>query len=334
MAVLRFLRWCLLFLGHLVAFITILWTAGALYFDLPAPALLRQIAAGLWSLGAIVCWFFLRPHWKARIGVSLVFALILSGWLTLKPRLDRNWKPEVAALPRAEIEGDRVTLHNIRNFEYRTETDFTPHYDTRSYDLTKLEGVDMFLCYWGSPYMAHPIMSFNFGTDGRICFSIETRPQKGQEYSALGGLYRQFELIYIAADERDVVRVRTNYRKGEDVYLYRLNITPEKARGRFMEYVKQINELDKQARWYNAITHNCTTSIRDQHDPAKRAAWDWRMLANGKGDEMLFERGGIVGAPPFAELKKRAHINDRAKAANDAPDFSVRVRESNAGSTQ
>jgi len=330
MIALRFIRWCLLFIAHLVAIIAMLWAAGALSFDLPAPVWLRNTAAVLWGLGAIAGWFFIRPHWKARLITALAFALILSGWLSLMPKLNRNWKPEVALLPRVEIEGDRVTLYNIRNFEYRTETDFTPHYDTRSYNLSKLEGIDMFLCYWGSPYVAHPLMSFNFGEDGRICLSIETRPQQGQEYSAIGGLYRQFELIYIAADERDVVRVRTNYRKGEDVYLYHLNVTPEKARSRFLEYVKQINELDSKARWYNAITHNCSTSIRNQHDPSKRAAWDWRMLANGKVDAMLFERGEIEGEPPFAELKKRAHINEHAKAANDDPDFSARVRDGKA----
>jgi hypothetical protein len=185
--------------------------------------------------------------------------------------------------------------------------------------------VDIFITYWGSPYMAHPILSYDFGTDGRVCFSIETRPVRGQAYSAIGGLYRQFGLAYIVADERDVIRVRTNYRKGEDVYLYRLKAPF--VRESFLEYIRTVNELHETPRWYNAITDNCTSAIRHQRAAAERAPWDWRMLVNGYGDELLYERGSIDRSRPFAELKKLSHINERAKAANDAPDFSERIRE-------
>jgi hypothetical protein len=162
--------------------------------------------------------------------------------------------------PYAVIEGDVVTFHQVRNFDYRTEKDFTPRYETRRFDLNKLSGVDLFLNYWGSPYMAHPILSYDFGEDGRICFSIETRPEKGESYSALGGLYRKFELFYVVADERDVVRLRSNFRKGQDVYLYRLKAPFAKAS--FMEYVRTVNELHERPRWYHAITNNCTAAGR------------------------------------------------------------------------
>jgi hypothetical protein len=180
--------------------------------------------------------------------------------------------------------------------------------------------------------MAHPIISFQFSDAPPVCFSIETRKEIGESYSAIGGLYRQYELIYIVADERDVVRVRTNFRKGEDVYLYRLKITGEKARERFMDYLTALNELRDRPRWYNAITTNCTTSIRTQHDAAKRAAWDWRMLLNGKSDEMLFERQTIAtGALPFEELKKRVLINPVAQAVGDSANFSSQIRKGRPG---
>lgn len=140
------------------------------------------------------------------------------------------------------------------------------------------------------------------------------------------GFYRQFELIYIAADERDVIRVRTNFRKGEDVFLYHLRIPLEQVRGRFLEYVHRINQLHAKPEWYNAITSNCTTGIRTQRAAADRVPWDWRILVNGKGDELLYERGVLDNGVPFAELKRRAYINARARAANDAPDFSKRIR--------
>ena len=299
---------------------------GALYFDLPVKSLRAPLAIiyGGAMLGTLI---LVRKRGRGMAIIAIGFAVVLAWWLTLKPRQDRDWKPEVAALGSAIIEGDRITIHNVRNFDYRTETDFTPRHETRSYDLQKLRGVDLFVTYWGSPAMAHPILSFDFAEDGRLCFSIETRSQRGQSYSAIGGLYRQFEQIYIAADERDVIRLRSNYREGEDVYLYRFKATPKAARVAFLEYIRTLNELHERPRWYNAIKNNCTTAIRQQRTAAERAPWDWRMLANGYADEMLYERGTIdrLGLS-FDELKRRSHINSRARAANDASDFSEHIR--------
>src|SRR4029077_20813771 len=210
--------------------------------------------------------------------------------------------------------------------DYRTEADYTPHWETRTVRISQITGIDLAVNYWGSPWIAHPIVSFQFADVPPICFSIETRKKLGQTYSTIGGLYRQFELIYIVADERDVIRVRTNYRKGEDIYLYRTTISPAQARERFLEYIRSLNAMRDKARWYNAITTNCTTSIRTQHAATERMPWDWRILVNGKGDELLYERGVLDHSVPFTELKRRAYINARARAANNAPDFSERIR--------
>lgn len=316
----------LLALGGLVCLIATAWTSGALYFDLPI-SWLRLPLATIYAAGVLGILILVKSRWRALGIVALGFAVVLAWWSTLKPRQDRDWKPEVAVLANATIEGDRVTIHNLRNFEYRTETDFTPRRETRTYDLQKLRGVDLFVTYWGSTFMAHPILSFDFGEDGRVCFSIETRAQRGQSYSAIGGLYRQFEQIYIPSDERDVIRLRSNFRKGEDVYLYRFVATPAGARSAFVEYIRSLNELHERPHWYNAIDNNCTTAIRHQRTAAERAPWDWRMLANGYADEMLYERKRIERfALSFAELKRRAHINERARAANEALDFSERIR--------
>jgi hypothetical protein len=188
-----------------------------------------------------------------------------------------------------------------------------------------LRALDLFINYWGSPLMAHPILSFDFGPQGHLCFSIEVRPERSEGYSMLGGLYRKYELIYVAADERDAVRLRTNF-NGEDVYLYRLTIPPQAARARFMEYIDRLNQLHERPAWYNAVTANCTTSIRAQRAAADRGRWDWRILVNGYADRMLYEHHALAGALPFADLKARACINQRARAAGDAPDFSARIR--------
>ena len=180
--------------------------------------------------------------------------------------------------------------------------------------------------------MAHPIVSFQFADQEPLAISIETRKEKGEAYSALGGFYRMFELIYVVADERDVVRLRTNYRKGEQVRLYRLRLSPQQARQRFLEYVKAINQLHARPAWYNAVTMNCTTSMRAHHPASDRAPWDWRMLINGKMDDMLHEMGLFeAGGLSLTELKERALINEAAIAADADPAFYQRIREGRVG---
>ena len=320
------LRFAVVALSGLLGLIATAWAAGALYFDLPI-AWLRVPLALIYGLAMLAALFFIKGRWRALGAVAAGFVVVLAWWFTIKPSNERNWQPNVAQLAWAEINRDEVTLHNVRNCDYRTETDYTARWETRTVRLSQIMGIDLAINYWGSPWMAHPIVSFQFVDAPPICFSIETRKQLGQTYSAIGGLYRQFELIYIVADERDVIRVRTNYRPGEDVYLYRTTMTPSQARERFHEYVRSINEIRDHPRWYNAITTNCTTSIRDQHPTAERMPWDWRLLLNGKGDELMFERHTIVTAGlPFPELKARSLVNARAQASDASADFSELIR--------
>lgn len=319
MKIVRYIGIVLLSLVILIAFA---WAFGALWYDG-----LGKIFAVLNVLALAAAFIFVKS-WRYKLAVFAGwFVIVLGWWLTLTPSNEGNWQPDVAQLPWAEIDGDIVTLHNVRNFEYRSETDYTPRWESRTVRISQITSIDMAINYWGSPWMAHPIISFQFADAPPICFSIETRKKVGQSYSAIGGLYRQFSLIFIVADERDVMRVRTNYRKGEDVYLYRTTFTGDQARERFHQYLKSINALRDKPRWYNAITTNCTTAIRHQHPSSKRAPWNWRMLLNGKMDELLYDLKMIeTGGLPFDELKRRVHINADAKAAGDDPDFSNLIR--------
>jgi hypothetical protein len=322
----RFWRGLLCIPLYLLLFGVTVWAVGELYFDLPLAGLRPPLAFiyGAAVLGALI---FAKGRWLAMGVVAFGFVVVLAWWFTIKPSNEGNWQPDVAQLAWAEINGDQVTLHNIRNCDYRTETDYTARWETRTVRISQITGVDLAINYWGSPWIAHPIVSFQFADAPPVCFSIETRKQAGQSYSAIRGLYRQFALIYIVADERDVIRVRTNYRHGEDIYLYRTTMTTAQARERFYEYLRSLNEIRDHPRWYNAITTNCTTSIRDQHPAAERIPWDWRILLNGKGDELMFERHTIVTAGlPFPELKARSLVNARAKAAEASADFSQLIR--------
>jgi hypothetical protein len=325
--IIRFLRRLAWVIAWLVAAGITAWAAGALAFDFPS-AWLRLPATLVYAAFSIACVIISRGNWRALALIGAGFVFVVTWWLQLKPSNKRNWQPDVSQTAWAEIDGDVVTLHNVRNCEYRTETDYTPQWETRKVKLSQITGIDIAINYWGSPWMAHPIISFQFAGAPPLCFSIETRKEVGESYSAIGGIYRQYELIYIVADERDVIRVRTNYRHGEDVYLYHTTVSAEHARGRFLEYIDTLNHLRDNPRWYNAVTTNCTTSIRSQHAVTLRAPWDWRILVNGKGDEMMYQRGALVtGGLPFSELKQRSRINDAAKAAGSDRNFSRLIRE-------
>jgi hypothetical protein len=308
-----------------IAIIAIAWAFGAVWFDAPFGNA-NKILAGLLAMASAFALLFVRPFWRKLGIVVVLFAGALTWWLTLSPTNDSDWQPDVAQKAWADIQGDEVTLHNVRNCDYRTDTDYTPHWETRTVRLSQITGIDLAIDYWGSPWIAHPIVSFQFADAPPLCFSIETRKRVGQTYSTIGGLYRQYTLIYVVSDERDVIRLRTNYRH-ENIYLYHLTVSTDRARERFLEYVRSLNALRAQPRWYNAITTNCTTSIRSQHPSKERIPWDWRILLNGKGDELLYEEGALVtGGLPFAELKQRSLIDTRARAANDSPDFSKLIR--------
>lgn len=321
MKVLRFLAYAV---AWIAAVICVVWAFGALYFDFSTAGALAAILFVLLLLAAIIV--VGRKLLKLAI-VFGAFALVALWWLTLKPGNDRAWQPDVAETAWAQINDDLVTIHNVRNCDYRTATDFTPHWETRTVRLSQITGIDVAINYWGSPWIAHPIVSFQFSDALPLCFSIETRKRMGQQYSALEGLYRQYTLIYVVADERDCIRLRTNYRR-EDVYLYHTLASPVQARERFREYINTVSVLHESPRWYNAVTSNCTTSIRTQRAAKLRAPWDWRILLNGKADEMLYQHHAIAtGGLSFTELKRRSLINERARAADQDPDFSRLIRE-------
>ena len=303
------------------------WMALALFFFPIGPGWPRAALAAAEPIGALAALLGVRPLRRVAVGVVAAFLVVLGAWLAVPPSHQRDWQPDVAALPYADIQGDRVVVHNVRNADYRSETDFTVRYEDRELDLSKLRSLDLFLIHWGSPTIAHTIMSWGFEDGQYLAISIETRKEKGERYSAIRGFFRRYELIYVVADERDVVRLRTNYR-GEDVYLYRLDAPPEGARKLLLGYLDAVNRLHERAQWYNALTHNCTTTIQHLARPYERRSWwSWKLLATGYLDELGYENGALDRSMPFAELKARSHINERAQAAGSDPDYSLRIRE-------
>lgn len=280
-------------------------------------------------MAALAALFMQRGRRPAAAVFLVAFIALLGWWWTLEPSNERDWTSDVARLPRAELDGELVTVRNMRNFDYRSENDFTPRYYDKTFDLRKLESVDLFAVYWMGPHIAHTILSFGFEGGEHLAVSIETRKEKNESYSALGGFFRQYELIYVVADERDVVRLRTNYRKDppEDVYLYRLHGPAENGRRLLREYLREINALNGKPEFYNTLTANCTGNIwlHSRVNPG-HLPFSWKILASGHVPEYLHQAGKLDPRASFDELVKASHINARAQAADQAPDFSRRIR--------
>jgi hypothetical protein len=317
--------------GRLILWIVLLaataWGSAALWFDSPASRPLAGALAAGFALAALALLILVRPKRRAYAAFVALFAVLLGWWLSLSPSNDRDWQRDVAQLPTAEIQGETLTIRNVRNFDYRSETDYTEHWETRRYDLSKLRGLDLYVIYWGSPSIAHTIMSWDFDDGQHLAVSIETRKEQGENYSAVRGFFRQYELYYVIADERDVVGLRTNHRK-EDVYLYPLRTPPVRARALLLDYLKAINRLAERPKWYNALRYNCTTTIRMHASDAVRGIpLDWRWLANGYLDELLYEKGIVNRDVSFTELKKHSYINPKAQAVAPGGDFSGAIRE-------
>jgi Domain of unknown function (DUF4105) len=307
------------------------WALAALRIDAPSAGLLGAPAAGWTAIGLALagaaCLVLVRPYGRALLVVLLVSLAVLVWWLRIPPSNGRDWMPDVARTATAQIDGSRITVENVRNFHYRGDGDYDPHWETRTYDLDKLRGVDLFISFWGPTLYAHTILSWEFEDSLPLAISIETRKEKGEEYSALLGFFRQYELYYVVADERDVIGVRDRFR-GEHTYLYRLAAPVENARRLLLDYLTYADSLSKQPRWYNALTQNCTTSIRNRVIHAGgHLPLSWKMLANGYLAELLYERGSIDRSMPLAELEAKSEVTERAKEAGESPDFSARIRE-------
>jgi hypothetical protein len=325
----------LLLLGALIA-AGGAWGVLAICYAGPQNAALRSGLVAVLTIATLVALFGLalrRWRWRACAASLIVFAALHVWWHTIAASNERDWQTDVAVLPHAAVQDDIVTVHNIRNFAYRSETDYTPAYYDKRFDLRQLEGVDMVAVYWMGPNIAHVFLSFAFLSGDHLAISIETRKEKGEDYSTLKGFFRQYELYYVVADERDVIRLRTNYRKAppEDVYVYRMSGPIENARRLFLEYITNMNELKDRPEFYDTLTTNCTTNIwLNSRVNSAHLPFSWKILASGHVPEFLYEHGRLEsGGLPFAELQRRAHINARAHAADQAADFSQRIRDGN-----
>ncbi|WP_439271728.1 Lnb N-terminal periplasmic domain-containing protein [Pseudochrobactrum sp. HB0163] len=315
----------------LLVLIITLWGSFAFYYQLQQPPALTGFTTGLWVLTALAAfsslWFAgLRQY---RTILFLLFAgcfiLLLIWWHSIKPSLDRDWEPEVSQTVTAEDDGNLVRLKHIRDFDWRTEHDYTARWKSADYDLDKITSVDLFLSYWSSPAIAHTLVSFGFEDGRHIVFSAEIRKKRGQAFSEIGGFFKDFELAMIAAEESDIIYLRTNVR-GERVYRYRVDIAKEQAQKLFRLYTDTANRLSKTPAFYNTLTANCTTVVFDMArmlDPS--IAMDYRVLLSGYLPEYMFEKQLIITPETNAHsMRLNASISTMAEGGREG--YSQRIR--------
>ncbi|MGL4281061.1 MAG: DUF4105 domain-containing protein [Albidovulum sp.] len=310
----------------LLAALLIGWTALAVHFQFASPFVyLAYAVVAAVAIGFL--WLFWQRRWRGGwIAMAVAVAAVALWWSTILPRQDRDWRPEVAHGVTATEEGGLVTLSNVRNFDFTTEEDAVARWETRTFDPDSITSVDMILSVWDSPEIAHTLVSFGFADGQHIVFSAEIRKEKSEEFSSLGGFFREFELVLIAADERDIVRLRTDVR-GEEVALYPVDMDPAQRKALFLSFLDLGNELSEAPRWYNTITANCTTVpfylVRRLSD---RVVPDIRVLLSGRLPSYLHELGVLRPDMALDDIIAQARVAKLGPAIPDGVEFSRRVR--------
>lgn len=305
------------------------WTALTLLYCNLQPVELRAGLAGAYALGLMILAACLRPPSRRLPVLAAIGALLTLVYIVQRPNNERDWAPDVAVAATAEVRGDRAVIHGVRNFHYRSETDFDERWETREYDLSQLRTLDLFMSYWGPVDYCHTLLSFGFEDGQQLAVSVEVRNERGEGFSTYGGLFKMFELSYIFADERDVIGLRTLHR-GEQVYLYRLRGQRHAIRELLEAYLDFADKLADEPQFYDVIDNSCGVNILHRiHDIGDVAAvpWSWsEALLNGYWDQLLYERGAIHQGLPFDQLRARSRIDDAAREVGDTPEFSAGIR--------
>jgi uncharacterized protein DUF4105 len=322
----RAVGWVISGVRFLCLALLIAWATLAIYYSNLPWAGLRLGLAGAFAAFAIWALWLSRP--RRTIAFTVLFLGVVVWWIAIPPSHDREWRPEVAVMPRAFIDGDRVRLTGVRNFDYRSRNDFTVRYEEREVLLSHLIGLDFYVSYFMEGPVGHTFLSFVFDNAPPLSISIETRPEVGEGFAPIASMFKQFELIYVVGEERDLVGVRANHRQ-EPVYLYRLNASADDARRLLLVYLERINELADRPEFYHLLTNSCTINIVRYANAAGRVGRiDIRHILNGLADSYLYRSGRIDTTLPFDELRRRSLINEAVRAADGAADFSQRIRAS------
>jgi hypothetical protein len=316
-----------LMIASLIFIAVALWGCGALLYALPASLLIRSLLATALVVAALLAMHAgFTGRWLNLAPFALGFAALFIWWSTILPLQNRDWDKVAARLPVITFAGNSATIENIRNFTWRSESDADQNWSKRTIDLNKIEAVDLFFSYWTGPSIAHLVVSFPIAGETPLAFSIEIRREKGEEYSPLAGFFKQYELAIIAAEETDIIRLRTDIWR-EDVRLYRTGISRMKAQRLFRAYATEIASLNAKPQFYHTIFSNCTTlAFRFARQIWPQLPLDWRVLVAGRAPELAYEIGVLDSRVPYADIQRLSAISAKAQALPAGADYSAVIR--------
>ncbi len=300
----------------------------AFWYRLPFSDPFKMAAIAVWAIFclSVMAAEVTRCRKWPRIAFLAAVLLCLLWWSFIHPSNDRIWADDVAHTVTGSVEGSRVTLHNVRNFTWRTVTDYDQSWETRDYDLNKLSSVDLFLSTWGNPDIAHTLVGFGFTDGSHVVFSVEIRKERHEVFSEIAGFFKQYEIALIAADENDIIRTRTNVRK-EDVSMYRVLLTPEQAKKLLLSYVHKGNRLAKEPEFYHTLTANCTTVVYDMiRLIVPGIPMDYRILLSGRLPAYIYDLGGLGRETTLQDIMDRASISARAQEIKEHENYSKFIR--------
>ncbi|WP_299934863.1 DUF4105 domain-containing protein [uncultured Pelagimonas sp.] len=304
------------------------WAVMAIWHRFPTTETVRMGLCAMMALAGVigVVTLFTRHRGKGMITFFVAFGATLFWWNTLTPPANRDWARDVARQSYGEISGETLTVHDIRDFNWRSKEDFDENWISKEFDLSQIESTDVFLSYWGPQYMAHLIVSFGFENGDHLAWSVEVRRQKGGGFSPVADMFKANTLAILAATERDIVGLRTNVR-GEDVQLYRLRVREEAARRILTGFIEDATDLAAKPRWYNSLFTNCTTVVTKIMDGVGAGqAWDWRVVANGYLPDFAYDIGAVNTDLPLEELRELGRVAPRAIEHGLEPGFSAAIR--------
>ncbi|MCO8044918.1 DUF4105 domain-containing protein [Acinetobacter bohemicus] len=313
-------HWSLWLLGGLFTLFVMLsslWLSLMLWIQQPLGKIGTMLLIGCWVVfSLVVLGIYFTRHLISRqvdtILYLLVFLISLFAYFSIEARQDRDWNPEVSRLLSSEQQGDQVTLHNIRNFDWQPDGKYVERWESRSFDLHQITGVNIITSYWMGPEIAHTLVSFDFANQKPLTFSIEIRKEKHEEFSAIGGFFRKYELSLVASDEKDIVYTRSHIRN-EQVYFFPVNMPKAQAKALFKEYLRQADALAEEPKWYNTLTSNCTTLVFDMVQAVSQQALpsDYRLLVSGYLPNYLYDLKALDQAWDMQTWYQQAHINPR-----------------------
>lgn len=311
---------------NLVSVGLVAWGTLAIFWsNLPWPTA-RLVLAIVFAIFGVWTLWFSRNLRRRRI-FAMVFLAVALWWVLIPPSNYRNWRPEVAVLPRAIVNGDHIKITGVRDFQFKSRHEFTEHRITREVLLSDLVGIDFYLSFWAEGVVGHTFLSFIFANSAPLSISIETRPEVGESFKPIASMFKQLELAYLVGSEEDLVGHRVVHRD-EEIFLYRLQVSPQSAQDLFLVYLERINHLADNPEWYHLLINNCTINIiRYANAVGRPGGFNIRHLLNGLITSYLYAAGFLDTSLPYLELRARSRITEAVREAYGQPNFSERIRQ-------